>query len=80
MKRLEERVDGGKTAAVFRHAHGETLMPFTALLQLRSANQQEPKGGLYGDETNPLRGWKSGADRGQRRVGCLPQRGRQRCC
>lgn len=61
MKRLQERVDGGKTAAVFRHGHGETLMPFTALMQLRSANQQEPNGGLYGDETNPFRGWKSGA-------------------
>jgi len=61
MKRLQERVDGGKTAAVFRHAHGETVMPFTALTQLRSANQQEPKGGLYGDEFNPFRGWKSGA-------------------
>jgi hypothetical protein len=60
MKRLQERVDGGKTAAVFRHSHGETVMPFTALTQLRSANQQEPKGGLYGDETNPWRGYKSG--------------------
>ena len=60
MKRLQERVDGGKTAAVFRLAHGETVMPFTALTQLRSANQQEPKGGLYGDEFNPFRGWKSG--------------------
>ena len=61
MKRLQQRVDGGKTAAVFRQGHGETVMPFTALTQLRSANQQEPKGGLYGDETNPFRGWKSGA-------------------
>jgi hypothetical protein len=61
MKRLDERVDGGKTAAVFRLAHGETVMPFTALTQLRSANQPEPQGGLYGDETNPFRGWKSGA-------------------
>ena len=61
MKRLQERVNGGKTAAVFRHSHGETVMPFTALTQLRSANQQEPKGGLYGDETNPWRSYKSGA-------------------
>ena len=61
MKRLQQRVDGGKTAAVFRHAHGETVIPFTALTQLRSANQQEPKGGLYGDEFNPFRGWRSGA-------------------
>ena len=61
MKRLKDRVDGGKTAAVFRLAHGETVMPFTALTQLRSANQQEPAGGLYGDETNPFRSWKSGA-------------------
>ena len=59
MKRLQQRVDGGKTAAVFRWAHGETLMPFTALTQLRSANQQEPKGGLYKDEFNPWRSWKS---------------------
>ncbi len=60
MKRLQQRVDGGKTAAVFRLAHGETLMPFTALAQLRSANQQEPKGGLYREEFNPWRSWKSG--------------------
>jgi hypothetical protein len=60
MKRLQQRVDGGKTAAVFRVAHGETLMPFTALTQLRSANQQEPKGGLYKEEFNPWRSWKSG--------------------
>lgn len=60
MKRLKERVDGGKTAAVFRHGHGETLMPFTSLTQMRSANQQEPKGGLYGNETNPWRGYNSG--------------------
>lgn len=60
MKRLQERVDGGKTAAVFRQAHGETVMPFTALTQMRSANQQEPKGGLYGHETNPWRSYKSG--------------------
>jgi hypothetical protein len=60
MKRLQQRVDGGKTAAVFRVAHGETLMPFTAITQLRSANQQEPKGGLYKEEFNPWRSWKSG--------------------
>ena len=60
MKRLNQRVKGGKTAAVFRIAHGETLMPFTALTQLRSANQQEPKGGLYKVDFNPWRGWKSG--------------------
>ena len=55
MKRLQERVDGGKAAAVFRLSHGETLMPFTALTQLRSANQQEPKGGLYTENSNPWR-------------------------
>ena len=60
MKRLNQRVNGGKTAAVFRLAHGETLMPFTALTQLRSANQQEPKGGLYKEEFNPWRSYKSG--------------------
>jgi histidine phosphatase superfamily protein (branch 2) len=60
MKQLQKRVNGGKTAAVFRIAHGETLMPFTALTQLRSANQQEPKGGLFKETFNPWRGWKSG--------------------
>jgi hypothetical protein len=64
MKRLQERVDGGKTAAVFRVSHGETLMPFTALTQLRSANQQEPKGGLYKQDFNPWRSWKSGLTAG----------------
>lgn len=60
MKRLRERVDGGKTAAVFRHGHGETLMPFTALTQLRSANRPEAPGGLYGKDSNPWRGYISG--------------------
>ncbi|MGI9085226.1 MAG: histidine-type phosphatase [Aeromicrobium sp.] len=60
MKRLQKRVDGGKTAAVFRHAHGETMMPFTALTQLRSANQQEPEGGIFGNDSNPWRAYKSG--------------------
>lgn len=60
MERLQERVDGGKTAAVFRHSHGETLMPFTALTQLRSANQQEPEGGLFSKTGNPWRAYKSG--------------------
>ena len=58
MKRLEERVDGGKTAAVFRHAHGETLMPFTALTQLRGANDQELS--LITNDNNPWRGYTSG--------------------
>jgi len=61
MKRLQQRVDGGKTAAVFRHSHGETVMPFTALTQLRSANQPEPKGGLYTEGSNPWRSYRSGA-------------------
>jgi hypothetical protein len=60
MKRLQERVDGGKTAAVFRHSHGETVMPFTALTQLRSANYQEHKGGLYTPAGNPWRSYLSG--------------------
>ena len=60
MKRLQERVDGGKTAAVFRHSHGETLMPFTALTQLRDANYPEPKGGLYTAASNPWRSYISG--------------------
>jgi len=60
MKRLQERVDGGKTAAVFRHSHGETVMPFTALTQLRSANYQEYKGGLYTASNNPWRSYLSG--------------------
>ena len=61
MKKLNDRVDGGKTAAVFRHAHGKTVIPFTALTQLRSANERVYHKGLYGDETNPFRAWKSGA-------------------
>jgi len=60
MKRLQERVDGGKTAAVFRHAHVETVMPFTALTQLRDSNYPEPKGGLYTAATNRWRSYISG--------------------
>ncbi|MGH3458687.1 MAG: histidine-type phosphatase [Aeromicrobium sp.] len=60
MKRLQERVDGGKTAAVFRHAHGETMMPFTALAQLRSANEKTPEGRPISKDSNPWRSYKSG--------------------
>jgi hypothetical protein len=60
MKRLNQRVRGGNTAAVFRTADGETMKKFTALTQLRSANQQEPEGGIFSKESNPWRAYISG--------------------
>lgn len=39
---IDARVAGGKTAATFRFAHAETMMPFAALLGLPGSTQQAP--------------------------------------
>jgi hypothetical protein len=55
---LDRRIAGGRTAAVFRLAHGETTMPFAALLGLPGSQQQASRTFSYG--SNPWRGSVAG--------------------
>ncbi len=57
---LDKRIKGGSTAAVFRPAHGETTMPFAALLQLPGSEKQAANGEVYTYENNPWRGSVAG--------------------
>ena len=57
---LDARVDGGSQATVFRVAHGETTMPFAALLQLPGSEKQAAPGVPYTYDNNPWRGDKIG--------------------
>ncbi|MCW2769759.1 MAG: hypothetical protein JWR27_1192 [Aeromicrobium sp.] len=58
--RLDERLDGGRTAAVFRHAHGETTMPFAALTRMPGSQEQAAETAPYSHANNPWRGYLSG--------------------
>jgi hypothetical protein len=53
---LDDRLAGGSTAAVFRLAHGETTMPFAALMRLPGSDEQAPAGTPFSYATNPWRG------------------------
>jgi hypothetical protein len=55
---LDDRLAGGSTAAVFRLAHGETTMPFAALLELPGSDVQASQTYSYAD--NPWRGYVAG--------------------
>jgi hypothetical protein len=61
---LDARLAGGDTAAVFRLAHGETTMPFAALLRLPGSQVQAPKGKPYTYAGNPWRGYVAGRPAG----------------
>ncbi|AWB92662.1 histidine-type phosphatase [Aeromicrobium chenweiae] len=56
--RLDRRIDGGRTAAVFRHSHGEVTMPFAALTKLPRSQQQARSTFTYG--SNQWRGYVAG--------------------
>ena len=59
-ERLDRRIDGGSTAAVFRVAHGETTMPFAALIKAPRSQEQTPRGEPYDRDTNPWLGSYAG--------------------
>ena len=62
--RLDRRIDGSSTAAVFRVAHGETTMPFAALIKAPGSQEQTPKGEAFDRDTNPWRGAVAGKPSG----------------
>ena len=55
---LDKRIAGDDTAAVFRLAHGETTMPFAALIRLPGSAKQASTPYSYDD--NPWRGYVAG--------------------
>lgn len=57
---LDARIAGGKRAAVFHVAHGETTMPFAVLIKAPGSHVQMPKGEAYGRSKNPWRGSVAG--------------------
>lgn len=54
--RIEERLDGGDVAGVFRFAHAEELVPFSALIGLPGSTRQVSQDRPYSAADNPWRG------------------------
>ena len=59
-KALDDRAAGGTTAAVFRFAHGDTIMPFAALIKAPGSELQVPTGVRFTRGTNAWRGATAG--------------------
>jgi hypothetical protein len=57
---LDARIAGGRTAAVFRVGHGETTMPFAALIKAPGSESQVSKTKTYSWSSNPWRGHVAG--------------------
>ncbi len=64
LARLDARVDGDPTAAVFRVGHGETTMPFAAIIRGPGSNVQTAPGQVYLHAYNPWRGYVAGLPAG----------------
>lgn len=54
--RLDSRLAGGSTAAVFRLGHGETTVPFAALIRIPGSDLHAPADSYYTRANNPWRG------------------------
>lgn len=57
---LDARVAGSSTAVVYRFAHGETTMPFAALIKAPGSDVQVPEGERFTRQGNPWRGAVAG--------------------
>lgn len=62
--RLDARVKGGSTAAVFRLGHGETTVPFAALIRIPGSDLHAPASSYYTRDNNPWRGRIAGLPAG----------------
>lgn len=59
-REIDARLKGGHNAASFRLGHGETTMPFAALIEAPGSQKQAPKSKPYSYGNNPWRGWIAG--------------------
>lgn len=59
-RRLDQRIAGGKTAVYFRLGHGETTMPFAALIKAPGSGRQAGKKTPFTYRTNGWRGYVAG--------------------
>lgn len=62
--RLDARLAGGSTAAVFRLGHGETTVPFAALIRIPGSDLHAPVSSYYTRDNNPWRGRIAGLPAG----------------